>query len=174
MFLLLPQKYLEENYCRNPDGDPRPWCFTTSPSKRWDYCAIPRCKVDCVTGEGVAYRGTIAVTESGKTCQSWSAQVPHKHNQGLDNNYCRNPNNELMPWCYTTDPSKRWEYCNVPRCGVARTQGIVLVNLSHCYEGNGFSYRGITSETISGKECQSWSSMTPHRHYKTPEAYPDA
>uniref|UniRef100_A0A3B4F895 Plasminogen n=1 Tax=Pundamilia nyererei TaxID=303518 RepID=A0A3B4F895_9CICH len=189
----LPQKYLEENYCRNPDGDPRPWCFTTSPSKRWDYCAIPRCtaepstivpEVDCVTNEGLAYRGTIAVTESGKTCQSWSAQVPHKHNQspenypckGLDNNYCRNPNNELMPWCYTTDPSKRWEYCNVPRCGVARTQGdpVIPPNEEDCYEGNGFSYRGITSETISGKECQSWSSMTPHRHYKTPEAYPDA
>lgn len=50
--------------------------------------------------------------------------------RGLDNNYCRNPNNELMPWCYTTDTGKRWEYCNVPRCGVARTQGIVLVNLS--------------------------------------------
>lgn len=39
----LPEKYLEENYCRNPDGEPKPWCFTTSPSKRWDFCSIPRC-----------------------------------------------------------------------------------------------------------------------------------
>lgn len=39
----LPDKYLEQNYCRNPDGEPRPWCFTTSPSKRWDYCSVPRC-----------------------------------------------------------------------------------------------------------------------------------
>uniref|UniRef100_A0A3Q4M4M4 Kringle domain-containing protein n=1 Tax=Neolamprologus brichardi TaxID=32507 RepID=A0A3Q4M4M4_NEOBR len=86
------------SYTLNPDGDPRPWCFTTSPFKRWDSCAIPRCtaepstivpEVDCVTGEGVAYRGTIAVTESGKTCQSWSAQVPHKHNQSPENYPCK-------------------------------------------------------------------------------------
>ena len=42
-FSSLPEKYLEENYCRNPDGDPKPWCFTTSSSKRWDFCSIPRC-----------------------------------------------------------------------------------------------------------------------------------
>lgn len=74
---------------------------------------------------------------------------------GLDNNYCRNPNNELMPWCYTTDPGKRWEYCNVPRCGVARTQGIMLVNLSRpCVskmsESPPFQY-----------PCCRWSSDTP-------------
>lgn len=43
VFSRLPDKYLEVNYCRNPDGEPRPWCFTTSPSKRWDFCSIPRC-----------------------------------------------------------------------------------------------------------------------------------
>lgn len=31
------------NYCRNPDGEPRPWCFTTDPNKRWEFCDIPRC-----------------------------------------------------------------------------------------------------------------------------------
>lgn len=38
-----PEKDLKMNYCRNPDGEPRPWCFTTSPTKRWEYCDIPRC-----------------------------------------------------------------------------------------------------------------------------------
>lgn len=37
--------------------------------------------------------------------------------RGLDSNYCRNPDNERMPWCYTTDPDVRWEYCKVPSCG---------------------------------------------------------
>jgi len=26
------------NYCRNPDGEPAIWCYTTSRNKRWDYC----------------------------------------------------------------------------------------------------------------------------------------
>lgn len=38
-----PSKNLKKNYCRNPDGEPRPWCFTTDPNKRWEFCDIPRC-----------------------------------------------------------------------------------------------------------------------------------
>ena len=34
---------LEENYCRNPDGEPRAWCYTTDPDKRWELCAVPFC-----------------------------------------------------------------------------------------------------------------------------------
>uniref|UniRef100_A0A8C7JTR5 Plasminogen n=1 Tax=Oncorhynchus kisutch TaxID=8019 RepID=A0A8C7JTR5_ONCKI len=175
-----PSKYLEEDYCRNPDGDPKPWCFTTSPSKRWDFCSIPRCtsepptvveELTCSTGDGGAYRGTVAVTTSGKACQVWAAQTPQKHNRtpdnypckGLDLNYCRNPDNERMPWCYTTDPETRWEYCKVPSCGD-----------EDCYVGSGSGYRGMVTETISGKKCQSWSSMTPHSHKKTPQDFPKA
>jgi hypothetical protein len=43
-----PQRYpnagLEKNYCRNPDGEPKPWCFNgegTSP--QWEFCDIPQC-----------------------------------------------------------------------------------------------------------------------------------
>ena len=33
-------------------------------------------------------------------------------------NYCRNPDNEPVGlWCYTMDPDKRWEECDVPICG---------------------------------------------------------
>ncbi|KAF3703112.1 Plasminogen [Channa argus] len=189
----LPEKYLEENYCRNPDGDPRPWCFTTSESKRWDFCSIPRCtsepptivpELSCATGEGVLYRGTIAVTESGKPCQSWSAQTPHKHNRtpdnypckGLDKNFCRNPDNERRPWCYTADPNTRWEYCQVPSCGNASIldEPVIPPEEENCYEGNGVTYRGVTSETVSGKKCQFWSSMLPHRHDKTAANFPTA
>jgi hypothetical protein len=35
------------NYCRNPDGEPRPWCFTTDPNRRWELCDIPRCRKHC-------------------------------------------------------------------------------------------------------------------------------
>ncbi|XP_070708353.1 hyaluronan-binding protein 2-like [Pempheris klunzingeri] len=35
---------LEYNYCRNPDGDDRPWCFYKKQGKlQWDYCKIKKC-----------------------------------------------------------------------------------------------------------------------------------
>uniref|UniRef100_A0A4W4G1C8 Kringle domain-containing protein n=1 Tax=Electrophorus electricus TaxID=8005 RepID=A0A4W4G1C8_ELEEL len=95
---VIPDKHLEENYCRNPDGEPRPWCFTTSPSKRWDFCSIPRCisewpstvpKLSCATGDGSSYRGTVAVTASGKTCQIWASQYPHIHSRTPEKYPCK-------------------------------------------------------------------------------------
>jgi len=72
------------------------------------------------------YRGTIASTTTGRTCQSWESQSPQEHSRtdenypetGLGNhNYCRNPDSESGgAWCYTTDPAMRWEYCDVPDC----------------------------------------------------------
>uniref|UniRef100_A0A8C2PWS1 Plasminogen n=1 Tax=Cyprinus carpio TaxID=7962 RepID=A0A8C2PWS1_CYPCA len=188
---VLPDKFLEENYCRNPDGEPKPWCFTTSPSIRWESCSIPRCttvsptivqELTCASGEGSSYRGTIAVTVSGKTCQEWSSQSPHKHSntpenypcKGLDKNYCRNPDNERSPWCHTTDPETRWEYCSVPSCGDQPIPEPVIPDGEECYEGDGSSYRGAMSETISGKKCQFWTSMEPHQHSKTPQNFPAA
>uniref|UniRef100_A0A8C5JCC4 Kringle domain-containing protein n=1 Tax=Junco hyemalis TaxID=40217 RepID=A0A8C5JCC4_JUNHY len=218
-----PEKDLKNNYCRNPDGEPRPWCFTTSPTKRWEYCDIPRCSEhglisvlfsvtatpppppvpgrQCLSGRGEDYRGTISVTESGNTCQEWSSQSPHRHArtpenypcQGLDENYCRNPDGEKRPWCYTTNTTARWEYCNIPSCDtpgcdVEPTLVCAVWQPSaeavdvpeqaevteECYQGNGVTYRGTASFTRSGKKCQAWSSMSPHRHNKTAKNYPNA
>uniref|UniRef100_A0A4W5N253 Plasminogen n=1 Tax=Hucho hucho TaxID=62062 RepID=A0A4W5N253_9TELE len=186
----IPSKYLEENYCRNPDGDPRPWCFTTSPSKRWDFCSIPRCtsepprvveELTCATGDGSAYRGTIGVTASGKACQIWATQMPQQHNRtpdnypckGLELNYCRNPDHEKMPWCFTTDPETRWEYCKVPSCGDVPGPAPPPAE-EDCYVGNGGTYRGPTSMTMLGVTCQRWSAQSPHQHTSfTPESHPD-
>lgn len=38
-----PDKGLDDNYCRNPDGRQRPWCFTTDPNTPWEYCNITVC-----------------------------------------------------------------------------------------------------------------------------------
>ncbi|EDL83072.1 plasminogen, isoform CRA_h [Rattus norvegicus] len=111
---------------------------------RWEYCEIPSCGSsvspdqsdssvlpeqtpvvqECYQGNGKSYRGTSSTTNTGKKCQSWVSMTPHSHSKtpanfpdaGLEMNYCRNPDNDQRgPWCFTTDPSVRWEYCNLKR-----------------------------------------------------------
>ena len=75
----------------------------------------------CFLSNGIDYRGTQSFTRSGFKCQKWSDQYPHEHNfkdlELLGHNYCRNPDNDLEPWCFTTSPQKRKEYCGVQKCG---------------------------------------------------------
>nr|XP_034984105.1 hepatocyte growth factor isoform X5 [Zootoca vivipara] len=126
----LPSSYrgkdLRENYCRNPRGEEGgPWCFTSSPTKRHEPCDIPLCsEAECMTCHGENYRGPVDHTETGKECQRWDLQRPHRHpfrpekypDKGLDDNYCRNPDNKPRPWCYTLDPNTPWEFCTIKTC----------------------------------------------------------
>ncbi|XP_064163579.1 muscle, skeletal receptor tyrosine-protein kinase [Anguilla rostrata] len=79
----------------------------------------------CYNDRGRFYQGTVNVTSSGFTCQRWSQQDPHLHELSPDiipelrnaENYCRNPGGgSERPWCYTTNPLVRREYCNVQKC----------------------------------------------------------
>ena len=109
----------------------------TSVHKEWEYCDVRKCDdersdvrrpdatYDCQKGDplGVSYSGEMNVTKSGRTCQAWAASQPHEHRltDVGEHNHCRNPNYDdyYKPegvWCYTTDPYKQWEYCDVPIC----------------------------------------------------------
>ena len=77
---------------------------------------------------GTDYVGTLAMTKTGLTCQQWTDPEGLPRDEAnptvfpdgsIDaaENFCRNPGNMTEgPWCYTTDPYVRWEYCNIPWC----------------------------------------------------------
>lgn len=83
-------------------------------------------RICCTWSDCNDYRGDLATTRNNYICQRWDKQSPHKHTVtkerypygGLEENYCRNPKNEKKPgtaWCYTTDKTKRWDYCDIPQ-----------------------------------------------------------
>ena len=68
---------------------------------------------------GTDSSGTANKTQSGIGCQRWASNTPHNGNfENQQENYCRNPDSSAGgPWCYTTNPSVRWEFCDIPKCG---------------------------------------------------------
>jgi len=86
-------------------------------------------KSQCYVGNGALYAGHQTRTVSGKKCALWTVANLKNSNVKATNpmnypeaniteavNYCRNPDGDSQPWCYTTDPNTRWEFCKVPRC----------------------------------------------------------
>jgi hypothetical protein len=159
---------------------------------------------NCGCDQQADYRGNISVTASGKTCQAWNSQTPHQHtrtpddypNDGLDSNFCRNPDGEARAWCYTMDPNTRWELCDIPVCGsnlgrsptapilkpviapapkpMAPVSVSCISDPPNCGCDQQADYRGNISVTASGKTCQAWNSQTPHQHTRTPDNYPSS
>ncbi|XP_073475668.1 hepatocyte growth factor isoform X3 [Aquarana catesbeiana] len=172
-------KDLTENYCRNPKGEEGgPWCFTQNPQIRHEVCDIPLCsQVECVTCNGEHYRGVMDYTETGKECQRWDLQRPHKHkfrperypNKGLNDNYCRNPDGKARPWCHTLDPLTPWEFCAIKPCAHSIVNNTDIT--TDCIKGQGDGYRGTVTTTYNGIQCQRWDSQFPHQHNVTPENY---
>merc|ERR1711865_357875 len=99
---------LNENYCRNPDGEKTIWCYTNDKTSRWEGCkpleaTIPEPKNEEERKEqqiaakakaavdkeelkgkkGAGYRGHQTKAVSGKTCQRWDTQSPHKHGNNM-------------------------------------------------------------------------------------------
>ncbi|XP_072017805.1 plasminogen-like [Amphiura filiformis] len=122
------------------------------------------CDPECFTNtfEALNYRGSVSFTRNNQTCQKWTSHTPHSHQHitpglypeaGLgDHNYCRNPFDDPNgPWCYTTDPDVRYEYCDVGEpstvCNYADPE---------CYTGTfkALDYRGSVSVTRNDRPCQ--------------------
>ncbi|XP_055840262.1 tyrosine-protein kinase transmembrane receptor Ror [Episyrphus balteatus] len=75
----------------------------------------------CYWGYGSEYRGTLAVSASGKPCLRWSWLMKEisDYPELAGQNYCRNPGvTEEKPWCFVDDKSfeKIIEHCNIRKC----------------------------------------------------------
>ena len=97
------------------------------------------------------------ITQQGRKCQRWDQQSPHGHANNIKiswkfpghktlssvENYCRNPDGEPKPWCYTTDPNKRFEFCDIPPCAGDAIISWLKIN-----------YFTVKSIILSGKEVK--------------------
>uniref|UniRef100_A0A8C6WK68 Macrophage stimulating 1 n=1 Tax=Neogobius melanostomus TaxID=47308 RepID=A0A8C6WK68_9GOBI len=180
-----PDKSLDDNYCRNPDASPVPWCYTTDPQVERENCEIRKCMdtrqrssftTNCFRGRGEEYRGKVNETTSGIACQRWDAQYPHVHPfypstyecKGLEENYCRNPDGSEAPWCFTSEPGVRTALClQIKRCADD-------IEAEDCYHENGKNYKGSVRKTRKGITCQKWSVNTPHRTKINTRTHPEA
>ena len=50
-------------------------------------------------------------------------------------NYCRNPDNSQIVWCYATDPDVKRENCRVPACN-SQSMSVNYVQLYIFYKTN--------------------------------------
>jgi len=95
------------------------------------------CQIRDCFRSGQQYTGQTSTTVGGRTCQRWDSNSPHIHQWPIPGhyttatsdsefpgsetissaaNYCRMLDNDSRPWCFTTDPGRRWEYCSPPAC----------------------------------------------------------
>ncbi|XP_045482312.1 tyrosine-protein kinase transmembrane receptor Ror2 [Harmonia axyridis] len=122
--------FQSRGHFRLPDCQKLPKYKVINDTKTCAYTGLTEMKKnevthDCIKGRGRFYQGKVNITEKGAFCQRWDSQFPHNHDSPpnvfpeMENaeNYCRNAGGEeVRPWCYTSNHSRRWEYCDIPRC----------------------------------------------------------
>ncbi|KAJ8925711.1 hypothetical protein NQ315_009558 [Exocentrus adspersus] len=127
------------NYCRDPYGNNEgTYCYTISliPETKIEknFCNLRKCKSEqCrMAGTGNDYIGSLTVTRSNRTCDSWifsnislHARYKQLWNNSLfadlsaeaANTFCRNPSRDISGcWCFTSDPQVVEDSCNVRDC----------------------------------------------------------
>lgn len=132
-----------------------------------DWCSVSAGPLSCLEGfEDLGYyNGSVSHTDSGSPCLKWTDFPDYMRQypgQGLgDHNLCRNPDQEVSPWCFFRQSSGAisWAYCD---CHQGKLRG-------SCQEG-GVQPVCLKSTAV---ECGFWVLsffillMTPHLTFIT-------
>src|SRR6218665_487833 len=101
--------------------------------------------------------GTRNITVTGKTCQSWALNSPHRVDADINDhsfpdgskkaarNYCRNPRPAYYTnvWCYTEDLVVEWEFCDICPDSFEGYSGMAFLFLS-TQQSNHHAFVGLT------------------------------
>lgn len=85
------------------------------------------------TGSNEDSSGTRGTVQGQWQQPGWRRFLPSLRN-GLEENYCRNPDRDKRgPWCYTVDPNVRHQSCGIKKCedGECRASGMPCAAHSH-------------------------------------------
>lgn len=60
----------DHNFCRNPDGDEKPWCFikVNNVKVKWEYCDIPACSAEDITDSVRNPTGSLTLLPGFNSC----------------------------------------------------------------------------------------------------------
>ena len=134
-------------------------------------------RIECADGIQWKYRGVMNQTESGRTCQKWSSQEPQEHTKtpnnypwsGLEKNYCRNPDGERRAWCYTTEPSERFELCSIPDCSLEKWCEVEDYEFQNKLDGSATydDLNGAKTDCYRNRMCSGISQLVDGRYELT-------
>ncbi|XP_072479058.1 hyaluronan-binding protein 2 [Notamacropus eugenii] len=132
---------------------------------------------DCYESNGLNYRGEVSKTISHRTCLHWNSHLllDEAYNAFMEDatvhgigehNYCRNPDGDKSPWCFTQLNKKTviWEFCDVTSCSTSDVSEFPwkpteLITSSHM-----FSTCGLPEADIKIKRIYGGFKSTPGKH----------
>ncbi|XP_033728203.1 plasminogen-like [Pecten maximus] len=129
------------NNCKMAQSN-RPWCYTTDPKVRWDYCPVEA--LDC---------GAPPIIPNPPSNAEIKIKWPYNGSKGQAWYQCES--------LAATDPV---QHCPVARCegDLKWSKANVSCSVNDCHIHN--SYTGRVSCTLTGHTCQRWDSDEPHAH----------
>ena len=89
--------------------------------------------IDCINGNnnGINYNGTVHMTATGTSCIVWKNKHNNSVNYYADHNYCRNPDNSTVPWCYADIAGYPRLNCRITYCGKVPYINLMLSLIKH-------------------------------------------